>query len=344
VRTRRLARVVEYAPSDQIAIVEAGLTLSALQQTFAAHGQRLALDPPLPGRATIGGVVAANSYGPRRHRFGASRDLVVGMSFVRADGVLAKGGGKVVKNVAGFDVPRLLVGSLGTLALIATVTVRLHPLPEREATVLVPRLQPGDVRALVSAMVEAQLEPSSVVASVDGDRLQLGVRFEGFGPGVAQQTERWVAKVAARKHEPERLDEAAARAFWERHDDVRTRGALRARAAAPPAALAEVVRSVLRPLLGTLRNGAAVLYPTLGLAFASGDPGEAGPTAAALGGARAALGPLGGSLVLCAAPAEIRARAGAWGAPPASIAVMRRVKDELDPDHRLAPGRFVGGI
>jgi glycolate oxidase FAD binding subunit len=150
--------------------------------------------------------------------------------------------------------------------------------------------------------------------------------------------------VAALKRRAEPLDDASARAFWQRHDLIRSQGALRARVGAPPAALAEVVRSGLRPLLATLRSGSAVLYPTLGLAFASGIPDDSRATVAAVEGARGALARLGGSLVLCSAPPEVRGPAGAWGAPPASIALMRRVKDELDPDHRLAPGRFVGGI
>src|SRR6266540_365170 len=104
---RRLDRIREHAPSDQIVAVEAGMTLAELQRHLAPHRQRLAIDPPLPERATVGGIVAANAFGPRRTRFGPIRDLVIGITVVRADGVIARGGGKVVKNVAGFDLPRL---------------------------------------------------------------------------------------------------------------------------------------------------------------------------------------------------------------------------------------------
>jgi glycolate oxidase FAD binding subunit len=343
-RTRRLARVVEHAPADQIATVEAGMPIDALQRHLAEHGQRLALDPPLPGRATIGGVVAANAFGPRRLRYGAARDLVVGMSFVRADGTPARGGGKVVKNVAGFDVPRLLVGSLGTLALVTTVTVRLHPLPEAEATVLVPSLPAAGLRPLVTALLDAKLEPTSAAAITEGEHLRLGVRFEGFAPGVAEQRDRFLA-LADRVGAPaEALDATAARAFWERHDAVRTEGSLRARVSAPPAAIALAQERALAPLVAALRPGAAALYPTLGFAFASGEPTSIDAAVQAVEAARSALAPLGGSLVLTAAPAALRARVDVWGPAPAAIAVMRRVKDELDPRHRLAPGRFVGGI
>jgi glycolate oxidase FAD binding subunit len=343
-RTTRLKRVVEYAPADQIAVLEAGLTLQEVAQHLATHHQRLALDPPLAARATIGGVVAANAWGPRRHRFGASRDLVVGMSFVRADGVLAKGGGKVVKNVAGFDVPRLLAGSLGTLALIATVTVRLHPLPEAESTVLLANLAPAEARGLVQALLASQLEPTSVAGFLEGEHLRIGVRFEGFGPGVAQQRERLLALADERKLSAEVLDDGAARAFWSRHDVLRSEGELRAKIAAPPASLPDMTRGALRPLLA---NGAsaAVVYPTLGVAFTSGHVGDdPGRAVAAIGAARAALTRLGGTLVVTAAPAAVREAVDVWGPPPASLALMRRVKAELDPDHRLAPGRFVGGL
>ena len=344
-RTTRLDRVVEHAPSDQIAVVEAGLPLAELQRRLAAHGQRLALDPPLAERATLGGIVAANSFGALRHRYGASRDLVIGMGFVRADGVAAKGGGKVVKNVAGFDVPRLLVGSLGTLALITTVTVRLHPLPEADTTVLVGSLAPPEARALVAAIRAAQLEPSAVVGIAEGGALRLGVRFEGFAPGVAEQRDRFLAVAERLRLSAEPVDDSGARAFRARHDAVRTGGNVRARLAAPPAALAELVRGALQPVAAAL-GGAALVYPTLGLGFVAGDlrDGRAGAAAAAVGAARAALAPLGGTLVVTAAPASLRAALDVWGPPPSSLALMRRVKDELDPDHRLAPGRFVGGI
>ncbi len=343
-RTARLRRVVEHAPADQIAIFEAGLPLAEIQRHLAPHGQRLALDPPLAERATLGGIVATNAHGARRHRFGTSRDLVIGMTLVRADGTVARGGGKVVKNVAGFDVPRLLVGSLGTLALIATVSVRLHPLPEADATMLVPALSAAEVRALAAAMRAEQLEPVAIAALTEGERLRAAVRFEGFAPGVAEQVKRLLALAERLRHRPEPLEDGAARAFWSRQDVIRTEGALRAKLTAPPAALAEAVRGALTPLLASLRGGAAALYPALGIAYASGDPVEAAGTVHAVAAARAALSRLGGALVLSAAPAAVRLAADVWGPPPPALPLMRRLKDQLDPDHRLAPGRFVGGL
>jgi glycolate oxidase FAD binding subunit len=327
-----------------VVTAEAGMTLSALGEALALHRQRLSLDAPFPGRATVGGVVAANAFGPRRARFGAARDLVLGVSLVRADGVPARGGGKVVKNVAGFDLPRLMVGSLGTLALLTRVTFRVHPLPEVEATVLFPGLDADQVRGLASAWRGAQLEPTSAAAVFVSDRLDLGVRFEGFEAGVADQVAR-LLDLARRADLPgEPLPPAEAARFWQRHDAVREEGALRVKVTVTPSRLGELARAWLPQLLGELSPAGAVVYPTLGIAFVSGDPASGAGLAAALRDVRIAVAAAGGSLVVCDAPPAIRPACDPWGPAPASIDLMRALKDRFDPDHRLAPGRFVGGI
>lgn len=343
-RTGGMARVVEYAPSDQIVVAEAGLTVAALQRALAPHRQRLALDPPLPDRATVGGVVAASAFGPLRARYGSVRDLVIGISVIRADGTLAKGGGKVVKNVAGFDLPRLMVGSLGTLGLVATATFRVHPLPEAEATLLFGGVDPAAVRGLFRDARAAQLEPAAAAALWAAGRLDLGVRFEGFAPGVAQQGDRLLEVGRRAGLSGDRLDAEGAAGFWRRHDAVRTGGTLRVKLAAPASALGVVVEQALAPLLAALEGGGAAVYPTLGLAFASGVPASPEVVAAAAGRARGALSALGGSLVLAAAPREVRTAVDPWGPPPSAFPVMQALKERLDPERRLNPGRFVGGI
>ncbi|HEX4423403.1 MAG TPA: FAD-binding oxidoreductase, partial [Kofleriaceae bacterium] len=168
VRTERMARILEHAPADMVVIAEAGCTLAALQAAVGAHGQRLALDPPWPERATVGGLVATGASGPLRARHGAVRDLIIGVTLIRADGELAHGGGKVVKNVAGFDLPKVACGSLGTLGLVAAAAFRLHPLPEAAVTVATRGLTAEAVVALVAASRRAQLEPASVIAVSTG--------------------------------------------------------------------------------------------------------------------------------------------------------------------------------
>ena len=350
VRTERLARVLEHAPSDQIAVVEAGVTLAALQRTAGAHGQRLALDAPWPERATLGGLIASNGFGPLRARYGSIRDLIIGISIVRADGTPSRGGGKVVKNVAGFDLPKLMVGSLGTLGLITTATFRLHPLPESAATVLLPRRAPGEIRALRGEIQGAQLEPASVVAvspeggASNGARLLLdvAVTFEGFEAGVHQQRDRFTALVGAARCEV--LDVAAGQVFSARHDRARAEGAFRAKLAAPVSAFETVAADVLAPLSEVLASPALVWYPTLGLGFLAGDPGPAEAVARAIAAARSSLAGVGGSLVLQTAPAAVRALADVWGATPPSWPLLLSMKARLDPERRLVPGRFVGGL
>ena len=344
IRTERLDRIVEHAPSDQIVVVEAGLTLGALQRAVAARGQRLALDPPLADRRTVGGLVATNAFGPRRTRYGTLRDLVIGISLVRADGIVARGGGKVVKNVAGFDLPKMMIGSLGTLGLVATVTFRLHPLPETGVTLVARSRTAWSVRDLVRAMRDAQLEPAATAALSGEEGFDLGLRFEGFEEGVKEQVDRTLALAAKGAAPCETLSVAEERAFWERHDAVRTAGPLRAKAALLPSAFEEFSESVLPKLRDVLSGLALAVYPTLGICFFSGLPSDVASAVAAIASARSLAAAAGGSLVLEEAPDGVRALADPWGPPPSSFPLMRSLKERLDPGSRLNPGRFVGGI
>jgi glycolate oxidase FAD binding subunit len=340
VRSERLARIVEHVPADMVVVVEAGATLAALQGALAAHGQQLALDPPSPERATIGGLVATGAFGPRRARYGTIRDLIIGVTLVRADGAVARGGGKVVKNVAGFDLPKVACGSLGTLGMIATASFRLHPLPQTSATVQVAGVTADAVVALVAAARDAQLEPTSVVAlSTPGarDRFDLGLRFEGFGLGIEPQVSRMVALARATGAAAEPLADGAAAALWRRHDAVRTASPLRVRVADLPTSFPAIA-----PRLSGL--GDIAWYATLGLGFAGGAVRDPAATAAMVTAARTALESHRGSLVVEAAPAELRAAIDPWGAPPGSFAIMKQLKQRFDPEGRLNPGRFVGGL
>jgi glycolate oxidase FAD binding subunit len=179
VSTANLTRVLEHEPGDLTAIVEAGLRLSELQERLAGHAQMLALDPP--GDPTIGACLAADLSGPRRHRYGAIRDLVLGVTVVLGDGTIASSGGKVVKNVAGYDLGKLFCGSRGRLGLIARVALRLHPRPAAEATVVA---EGGEPRPLWQKLHRSQLEPSAVDI-LPGGRVVL--LFEGARAAVEAQ-------------------------------------------------------------------------------------------------------------------------------------------------------------
>ncbi|KWX11014.1 hypothetical protein TR74_00225, partial [Carbonactinospora thermoautotrophica] len=158
--TTRLARVVEHAAGDLVVVVEAGTRLDTLQETLAAHGQRLALDPPSGG--TVGGTVAANAAGPLRLLYGTARDLLIGVTVVRADGVVARAGGKVVKNVAGYDLGKLFTGSYGTLGVITQAVFRLHPLPAARAYVTRTVADAAEASRLVQAVLRSQLVPAAL--------------------------------------------------------------------------------------------------------------------------------------------------------------------------------------
>jgi FAD/FMN-containing dehydrogenase len=262
------------------------------------------------------GIVASGAFGPRRARYGGVRDLIIGVSMIRADGVVAKGGGKVVKNVAGFDLPKVACGSLGTLGMIASATFRLHPLPEASATVRFDGLTPERVFALVRAAREAQLEPASVVA-LSGD--SLAFRFEGFAKGVSQQTERMLALGGER-------DDGS---FWPRHDAIRTGGALRIRIAALPSQIAEV-HEAIAPL-----DASFAWYATLGLGFAAGDVDDVDAATRAIVDARKSF-----SVIVEKAPMSIDP----WGKIPNSFKIMEQLKLRFDPERHLNPGRFAGGL
>jgi glycolate oxidase FAD binding subunit len=339
VRTERMARILDYAPSDMVLAAEAGTTLAQIQAATREHRQMLALDAPHPERATIGGLVATGAFGPRRARYGGVRDLIIGVALVRADGAVAHGGGKVVKNVAGFDLPKAVCGSLGTLGLIATATFRLHPLPEATGAALVGDVTATDVVALLGKVRKAQLEPTRMVALREGGgKLEVAFGFEGFGKGVEQQLRRLAELAGA-----EILADEASAAFWKRHDHTRGAGSLRVKLASLPSRFPQV-DALVGPILDALRPGSFVWYAALGLGFVGGDVADPGGATRALGAAREALIAGGGSLVVEAAPAPVRAAIDPWGPVPNSFPIMAAMKHRFDPEGRLNPGRFVGGL
>ena len=346
-RTEKLMRVVEYAPSDQIVTVEAGLRLGPLQKTLAAENQRLALDPPKAELATLGGLLATNGYGPLRTRFGTLRDLIVGISIVRADGTVARGGGKVVKNVAGFDLPKLMVGSLGTLGLIASATFRLHPMPERREWHAVATRSLHDVRTLCRALLDRRLEPSAVITLANADACTTYVLFEGFGAGVESQAAK-LREVARDLFDGDasRVDTQAGGVDAAALDEgARTYGNVRLRISTPPALVPSLEHGILAPLRSAYQECRVVLYPTVGVTFIGGFPRDGDRFVSALEGARAVAEAGGGNLVVveCAEP-SLRERIDVFGALPDSFPIMRRLKERFDPERRLNPGRFLGGL
>lgn len=208
ISTRYLNRLLEHEAGDLTATVEAGLRLSALNERLAEEGQMLALDPP--GDPTIGAAIAGDLFGPRAHRYGRPRDLVLGVTLVLGDGTVANSGGKVVKNVAGYDLGKLVCGSHGRLALIARASLRLHPLPAASRTLVVDVEGPADAQGLTWTLHRSPLVPSAVDVLWDGERGVLALLFEGSETAAGEQLER--ARVLLGGREDEAVwAEAAAR-------------------------------------------------------------------------------------------------------------------------------------
>lgn len=207
ISTRYLNRVLEHEAGDLTATVEAGLRLSALNERLAEDGQMLALDPP--GDPTVGAAIAGDLFGPRAHRYGRPRDLVLGVTLVLGDGTVANSGGKVVKNVAGYDLGKLVCGSHGRLALIARASLRLHPLPAASRTLVVGVEGPADARGLTWLLLHSPLVPSAVDVLWDGEKGVLAVLFEGSETAVGEQLERARVLLGGREDEAVWADAAA---------------------------------------------------------------------------------------------------------------------------------------
>ena len=236
--TGGLGQILEHEAGDLTCTVEAGIRLSALNAALAPHGQMLALDPP--GDPTIGACLAANLSGPRRHRYGTMRDLVIGVTVVLGDGTVASSGGKVVKNVAGYDLAKLFCGSEGRLGLIARVSLRLHPQPAATSTVVAPVDSAEDAAAKAQAVLRSGLVPSAVDLHWPG---RLALLFEGSERAVAAQVETARELCGSRRAADEIWAEAGER-------QLRARGRLSFAPGALAAVLAGLDEAVVRVSAG----------------------------------------------------------------------------------------------
>jgi glycolate dehydrogenase FAD-binding subunit len=333
----RISGVVDHAAGDLIVEVHAGTPLAEVQSTVAGAGQRLSLDDPVGG-STVGGALATNLSGPGRVAGSTARDLLIGVTLVRADGVVAKAGGRVVKNVAGYDLGKLVIGSFGTLGVVTRAVFRLHPLAAARRVVRVPVDSPEDADRLTQAVVHAQVVPAAVELDLPAEGPgELAVLLEGTEAGVevrAATTERLLGSGAS---SGEDLPDGWGRLPWAGADDR----PLALKATFALSGLADVLRAAAgqpgAPVALRGSAGAGVLYGSV----PAGTPVEA--AAALVERLRAACTAAGGALVVLDGPPATTAALDTWGPVPA-LDLMRRVKAQFDPDRRLAPGRFVGGI
>jgi glycolate oxidase FAD binding subunit len=331
-----LAEVREHNSGDLTAVLEAGVPLARAQAAFAETGQMLALDPPLgpDARATIGGVLATGDSGPARHRYGAARDLALGVTVALSDGTVAKAGAKVIKNVAGYDLAKPLAGSFGTLGLILAVAVRLHPRPERTATAVGSARDPAELAAVASAAAHARIELASLDVRWSGGEGAVLARTAGAAPGpLAEQ-----AGGVMRDH--------GVRVELTEEDD----GLWAAQRAGQRSSAGTIVRvsgvqsGLERVLREAKRLGASVVgRAALGLSWLRVEDRSADEAAAAVRELRRALAPA--ACVVLDAPVDVRAQVDPWGPlDEPALAVMRRLKQRFDPAGACNPGLFAGGI
>lgn len=335
--TDSLNRVLEHNAGDFTAVLQPGVKLAEAQQVLADKDQMLALDPPLQdSAATLGGIVATGDSGPLRHRFNAPRDLILGITVVLSDGTVARAGGQVIKNVAGYDLGKLFAGSFGTLGLILELTVRLHPLPPGTATATAEADDPGALERAASALAHAQIETNSLDLAWASGRGRVLARFGGAEP--AKQ-----AEAAQRVIEDEGLDPLLVEddaGLWDRQRaGQRSEGGLVVRVAGLQTEAARVIRAA--EALG----GSVVGRAGLGLYWVKLEHAGGAEAVTAVNRLRSDLAPL--QCVVLDAPAGARAGMDPWGwaeGDDGALTLMRSVKGRFDPAGVCNPGIFVGGI
>jgi glycolate oxidase FAD binding subunit len=313
--TRDLNRVLELSQADLTVSVEAGVRLEDLNAELARVGQFLPVDPFNSPGHTIGGILATALSGPLRLRYGSPRDFTIGLRVALPDGRLASSGGRVVKNVSGYDLNKLHQGALGSLGVIVAASFKVYPRPLHQVTV---ETESGDLdqawsearRALALALPPTALE---LTPAPDGGH-RLHARFEGSRRGV----ERTASDMGWRPSED---------GFWAEHS--RQASKTWARISARPRSLLELVRGIPQGQRWWCSPGVGVAHWL--------DAGDAEQVLRL----RSAAEREGGSLVLLAAPLALKRRVGAWGSPPATLDLMRRLKDAFDPGRSLSPGRYL---
>jgi glycolate oxidase FAD binding subunit len=310
-RTTALDRVLEHSQADMVVSVEAGITLEALQGELGKRGQFLPLDPFNSPGHTIGGLLASGWTGPLRLRYGSPRDFLIGIRVALPDGRLASAGGRVVKNVSGYDLMKLHYGALGTLGVIVAASFKVFPKPLQDVTVESTHDSIVDAWVAADRALAMPMAPAAVELFSNGRVL---ARFLGS----PEATKRMVADLGWKA-----VDATA----WDLHSK------------AAPARWARIAmpRHQLRSIVDNL-GADEQWWASPGTGLANWDVGGGAEEVRSV---RTAAGAAGGSVVLLAGPSEFRHDAGAWGTPPATLHLMRRLRSAFDPNHVINPGRFV---
>ena len=359
IETTRQTGITDYTPADYVVAVRAGTPLRDLQAELASHNQWLPLDPPGGSRATVGGVVAANRNGPRRLLWGSVRDLLIGIRVALPTGEVIKAGGKVVKNVAGYDLGKLFIGSLGAAGVITDATFKISPLPSGGVTAAVAVPDLVAAHALTTAVMRSQLLPAALEAANPPALRRLAQAAglpapEGqpwgvlvLAEGLEESRTRHLAEMRSLVRTPARmevLEGAPHRALWNavaEFPSPETRpGSVVWRAGAPIARWAGLARA-----LGALDAAAGpveiLAHAGVGIVYATAPAQGALAATEALGRAAAEAG---GYAVVEAAPPALKAQLPLWGAEPGGLELMRRLRAAYDPRGVMVPGRLGWGL
>ena len=343
VSTARLNRLVEHAVGDLTVTAAAGMKFADLQAVLGAVGQFLPIDPAYPQQATLGGIIATADTGSLRHRYRGVRDLLLGMTFVRSDGKIAVAGGRVVKNVAGYDMMKLFTGSYGTLGIISQVTFRVYPLPESSGTVILT----GEAGALAQAaqiLLSSALTPTAVdllspdlVAKLGlGKGTGLIVRFQSIADSVQQQSARLLEVGEKLGLQGTKCSENDEHQLWQRLPETmwnsNTKSAIFCKIGIRPS---EAVKAI-----NELPIQDALIHAGSGLGVLRFETA----TAETLLQVRQKCEAKGGFLTVLVAPTDIKQELDVWGYTGNAIDLMRRIKQQFDPENILSPHRFISGI
>lgn len=359
--TAALSRVVDYHPDDLVVTVEAGTTLGAVQAELARHGQWLPWEAPLPARASVGGLLASGAAGALRLGHGPPRDWTLGMRVALGDGRLVRSGGRVVKNVAGYDSHKLHIGALGTLGVIVEATFKVAPLPEHRQTILAAYTDPHLPARAIEQLRAAPLQPIAMVAlNMAGEEatpalhaflagqprhIVVAARFAGSEGAVRRQIReaaRRCIEAGARTVELREEDDTPLWAALADFSAPAADGSLLVRAGAPAGSFGHLAGLVECAAAHAGWAPAQLGVAGVGLFYSRWPVAGAGPgaVAAVLATIRAGLAPLGGYLVVEEAPPSLAAL-DIWGPPPEGAALMRTLRSAWDPAGILNPGRYV---
>jgi glycolate oxidase FAD binding subunit len=356
--TMRLEGITDYEPADYVVAVRAGTRLCGLQAELGKNQQWLPIDPPGAGAATIGGLIAANRNGPRRLLYGAIRDMLIGIRVALPTGEVIKAGGKVVKNVAGYDLTKLFIGSLGAAGVIVEATFKISPSPGEGQTILVTVPDRAAAHDLTTVVMQSYLLPAALeaanptalrrvasAAGIDAPHAAWGVLV--LAEGLAESRGRHVDEMrtlVGTRGQMEVLNGAAHAALWRAvaefpSPDVHP-GRVIGRAGGPIARWAELARAAEET--PTLAGPVEILaHAGVGLVYTACAAEDGSSVVRSVGAAASAAG---GYAVVEAAPPALKARLPLWGDPPGGLELMRRLRQKFDPQGIMVPGRLGWGL